>query len=158
MTASTSEARDKRGARSAKRRTRRRSPLRRLHPVALLTCYLFLLMAIPQALQFTPLGGVGQPSTVFAAILFGWYLLGWFHPASGLDRGRQPIRFVSVLWFCTIMATYVSANLHVLPTLELNGADRGVLIACGWLGVLLLAADGIDSIDRLKTLLRRIVF
>ncbi len=136
----------------------RRSRPSRLHPIGLLTCYLVLLMAIPQALQFAPLGGVGQPSTVFAVILFGWYLLAWLHPASALDRGRQPMRLVAVLWLCTIVATYVSANLHVLPTLELNGADRGILIACGWLGILLLAADGIDSMDRLKTLLRRIVF
>ena len=139
-------------------RAERKSRLRKLHPVALLTWYLILLMALPQALQFAPLGGVGNPSTVFAVILFGLYMLAWFHPASGLDRDRQPIRFVAVLWLCAIIASYVSANLHLLPTLELNGADRGILIGCSWLGVLLLAVDGIDTMDRLKTLLRRIVF
>ncbi len=31
------------------------------------------------------------------------------------------------------------------------------MFAFGWLGVLLLAADGIGSLDRLKTLIRRMV-
>jgi polysaccharide biosynthesis protein PslJ len=139
-------------------RSERQSRPSRLRPIGLLTCYLILLMAIPQALQFAPLGGVGEPSTIFAAVIFGWYLLAWLHPASALDRGRQPMRLVAVLWLCTVVATYVSANLTVLPTLELNGADRGTLFAFGWLGILLLAADGIDTMDRLKKLLRRIVF
>lgn len=134
-----------------------RSLTRRLDPVAFLTIYLVLLVGIPQALQFAPLGGVGEPSTVLAAIYFIMYLLAWFHPSAALDRGRQPIRFVGVLWLCAIVATYVAANQHTLPTLELNGADRGLIVASGWLGVLLLAADGIGTMDRLRTLIRRMV-
>ena len=64
---------------------------RRFDVVTLLTVYLVLLMGIPQALQFAPLGGVGQPSTVLAVILVGIYVLAWLHPASPLYRGRQPI-------------------------------------------------------------------
>jgi polysaccharide biosynthesis protein PslJ len=36
--------------------------------------------------------------------------------------------------------------------------DRGLVLIMAWLGILLLAADGIGSIDRLKTLFRRLVF
>jgi O-antigen ligase len=134
-----------------------RTRVRRLDAVTLLTFYLFLLMAIPQALQFAPLGGVGQPSTVLAVVLFGVYLLAWLQPASTLDRERQPMRVVGVLWFSAIVASYVSATQHALPTLEQNAADRGLILAAGWLGILVLAADGIDSMERLRTLLRRIV-
>ena len=45
-----------------------------------------------------------------------------------------------------------------MPVLEKNAADRGLIFAFGWLGVLLLAADGINNMDRLRTLLRRVVF
>lgn len=62
-----------------------------------------------------------------------------------------------MLFTCAIVAAYVSANRHSMPTLELNAADRGLIMMSGWLGVLLVAADGIGSMDRLKTLLRRIV-
>jgi O-antigen ligase len=51
----------------------------------------------------------------------------------------------------------VSANRQALPALQENGADRGLISLAGWLGVLLLAADGIDRWDRLHTVLRRIV-
>ena len=125
--------------------------------LTLLTFYLVLLIGIPQALQFAPLGGVGQPSTVLAAVLFFLYLLAWSHPAFAVDRNRQPIRVAGVLWLCAILASYVSATRHSMPGLELNGADRGLIVAVGLLGVLLLVADGIASMDKLQTLIRRIV-
>jgi polysaccharide biosynthesis protein PslJ len=130
---------------------------RKANAVALLTVYTFLLMAIPSRLIFSPLGGAGAPSTIVGALLLVWYLLNWVHSSSPMGRGRQPMRYAGLLLFCAVLVSYVSANLHALSTLELNGADRGIIRACEWLGVLLIAADGIDSIDRLRTLLRRIV-
>jgi len=114
-------------------------------------------MAIPSRLVFTPFGGAGAPSTILGAAFLGWYLLNWLHPASTLYRGRQPIRLAGVLFFCAILAAYISATQHTLQTVSLNGADRGLILGAGWLGVTLLAADGTGSLDRLKTLLRRLV-
>ncbi len=94
---------------------------------------------------------------MLAAVLMVLYLVLWLRPASGLDRGTQPIRVAAVLFVCAVVASYVSANRHALPTLEQNGADRGLISVFGWLAVLLLAADGIDRPDRLKTMIRRIV-
>jgi O-antigen ligase len=126
--------------------------------VTLLTCYLFLLMAIPAPLVFAPLGGAGGPATIFAALLLGCYLLTLIHPALALDRGPQPVRIAAVVLTCAVIATYISANRRTLPGLEENGADRGLIIMFGWLGVMLLAADGIPSMARLKTLLGRVIF
>lgn len=142
----------------AEARAEQGSLVRRLDPVTLVSVYLLLLMGIPQALQFAPLGGVGQPSTMFAVVLFAMYLLAWLHPASRLGRGRQPVRVASVLWFCVILASYVAANQHSLPTLELNGGDRGLIEVAGWLGVVLLIADGVETTVRLMVLIRRVVF
>jgi len=129
---------------------------RRVDAMTLLTWYTFLLMIIPAPLQFAPLGGAGSPATIFAALLFCWYLVTWLHPALAPERGFQPVRRAAIAFGCAIIATYVSVNRQPLPTLELNGADRGLILTFGWLGVLLLAADGIDSIERLNILLRRI--
>lgn len=131
---------------------------RKVDAVTLLTVYLFFVMAIPSRLVFAPLGGAGAPSTLVGVIFLVLYLLSWLHPFSGIDRGRQPIRRAAVLFLCVIVASYISANRSTLPTEELNGADRSLILVCGWLGVLLLAADCIDSIDRLKVLIRRMVF
>jgi O-antigen ligase len=133
------------------------TPARRLDAVTLLTCYLFMLMAIPSSLVVGSLGAVGAPATMFAVALFCWYLVARQHPSFPPHRTRQPVQAAAVLFGCAVIAAYVSANRAAVPGLQENGADRGLIMLSGWLGVLLLAADGIDRMDRLRTLLRRIV-
>lgn len=128
---------------------------RRIDAVAVLSCYLFLLMVLPADLVFTPVGAAGGPATLFALLVFLIYLGMWLRPGAHLDRRRQPMRLVAVLFTCVIVASYASVNRHLLPVLEVNAADRGLMFTFGWLGVLLLAADGIESVQRLRTLLRR---
>ena len=128
-----------------------------LDAVALLTVFLVLLMAIPSRLIFAPLGAAGTPATLVGDALFGWYLFTWLNPATQLARGRQPVRLAGLLFLCAILATYLSASRHEMSAAELNGLDRGPILVVGWLGILLVAADGITSIDRLQTLVRRIV-
>jgi len=125
--------------------------------VRLLSFYLILLMLIPADLVFGPLGAAGSPATLFALLLFVIFLGAWLHPAHIVYRGRQPTRTAAVLFTCVIVASYISANRHALPVLELNAADRGLIFTFGWLGITLLAADSIGSMDRLRTLVRRIV-
>ena len=134
-----------------------RPRLRRIDAVTLLSCYLLLLVGIPADLVFAPLGAAGGPATLFALVLFVCYLAAWLNPRLPLDRGRQPIRLAAVLFTFAVVATYTSANRHAMPVLEKNAADRGLIFAFGWLGVLLLAADGVSNMDRLRTLLRRVV-
>ena len=126
--------------------------------LGLLTCYLFLLMAIPADLVFGPLGAAGGPATIFALLVLVIYLGMWLRPGSSLYRGRQPIRQVGILFTCSIVASYAWANRHLLPVLEKNAADRGLIFVLGWLGILLMAADGIESGAVLRTILRRQVF
>jgi O-antigen ligase len=131
---------------------------RRIDPVLLLSVYLVFLMAIPADLVFAPLGAAGGPSTIFALLLFVFYISARLRGGIAFGGRRQPIRVAAVLFACSIMASYVSANRHTLPTIELNGADRDLIFLFGWLGVLLLAAAGISTVDRMRTLLRRIIF
>jgi O-antigen ligase len=126
--------------------------------VSVLTLYLLLLMAIPAEYVFGPLGAAGSPSTMFALLVFILYLGMWLRPGSALDRGKQPARLVGILFTCSIVASYASINRHLLPVLEKNAADRGLIFMFGWLGVLLIAADGIESAAALRTVLRRQVF
>ncbi len=125
--------------------------------VTLLTCYLVLLMAIPPYLVVGSFGAAGGPAALFAAGLFCCYLPARQHPAFDLDTRRQPVRVAAIIFGCSIVAAYVSANRGALPAPQQSGADRGLIVLAGWLGVLLLAADGIDRPDRLAAMLRRIV-
>ena len=86
-----------------------------------------------------------------------FYLVTWLHPALAPAKGRQPVRAAAILLTCAVIGTYVSANRHIMPGLEKNGIDRGIILICGWLGVLIMASDGIPSMERLKKLLGRVV-
>jgi polysaccharide biosynthesis protein PslJ len=123
----------------------------------LLTIYVILLTFIPSALVLAPLGGAGSPATLFAFSLLGWYVLLWLHPRFALYRGRQPARTAAALFTGIYVAAYVSANRHALDITAQNGTDRDMICLAGWMAILLLAADGIEGWDRLRTLLRRIV-
>jgi O-antigen ligase len=126
--------------------------------VGLLTLYLFFLMAIPSRYVFGPLGGAGAPTTILGVVFLILFLLRMLHPASSFGTGRQPFRLAGALLLCVSLASYVSANLYKMSTLEQNGADRGLIMISGWLGIMLLTADGISTMERLETLLRRVVF
>jgi O-antigen ligase len=126
--------------------------------VRLITVYIFFLMAIPSRYIFGPFGGAGSMATMLGMLFFVIYLLLWIHPASPLGTGRQPIRIVATLLLAAFVVSYLSANLHKLGGLESNGADRGLIMICGWLGIMLLTADGVPSMERFNVLLGRIVF
>ena len=131
--------------------------LRGTDAVTLLSLYTLMLMFIPSPLVLAPLGAAGGPATIFAFVLLAFYLVTLAAPPLALNRGPQPIRVAMVLMTCAVLATYISANRHTLLSLEQNGADRGLIFMFGWLAAALVAADGIGSIDRLNTLLGRIV-
>ena len=68
------------------------APRRSVDAVTLLTCYLFLLMAIPSALVVGSFGAAGAPAALFAAIPLCFYLaaasiLTWRWTASGSQCG-----------------------------------------------------------------------
>jgi O-antigen ligase len=132
-------------------------PPRRIDAVTLLSCYACLLMLIPSSLVVGSFGAAGAPAAILAVAILCWYLAARLHPGLGLDRGRQPVRVAATIFAGVVVAAYISASRHALPTSQQNGADRGLLVLAGWVGVLTLAADGIGRADRLRTLLRRIV-
>ncbi len=125
--------------------------------VTALSVFIFTLMILPSALVVGAFGAAGRPATLIAAMLLGWYLLARQHPDLSVDTGRQPVRTTAILLACSVLASYLSANLTPLTSSEQNAADRGLILLAGWLGVMLVAADGIASEHRLAILCRRIV-
>jgi O-antigen ligase len=55
------------------------------------------------------------------------------------------------------LASYAYAGFRGLPGPESSPADSGMLRLGGWIGIALIAADGIETRERLQALLRRIV-
>lgn len=126
--------------------------------VSALTVYLVLLLVIPSDLVFMPLGGAGTPANMLGAVFLLVYLMGFLHPAFEIRKETFALRIAAAFFLCAMLASYCAANLHIVNASMLNGLDRGLISLSGWLGVLLLTADGVNTLARLRKLLDRVVF
>ena len=123
--------------------------------VTVLTVFIILLTAIPSGLVVGPLGGAGRPSMLVGMAAAWW----WFH-ARLLPRGRghrlQPVRWAMYGFAGAVAASYVAAPVRPVEGAEALAVDRNLLYAVALFGVLVLAADGISTRERLDTFLRRL--
>ena len=123
----------------------------------LLTCYLVLLLAFPSKLVLGPLGAAGAPAGLLAAAACGWWVLAWmagFGPAR--IRHLNPVRVAMVIFVFAIGISYVMAAMRPIGATQLNSADAGLILLCGWAGLVVVAGDGVASRDRLDTLVSRL--
>ena len=125
--------------------------------VTLLTVFLVLLVALPARLIIAPLGAVGTPAMLVGLLALLWWLSSRVVPLSGMPTGLQPIRVAILLFGTAVVASYAAAVSQPLTASELRSLDRGVIMVAAWVGIALLAADGIGNRARLDTLLRRLI-
>lgn len=130
---------------------------RRWDTVSFLTVYLLLLFAIPSDLRIPALGGAGAPSSLWALAGGLWWC--WFHlqrTRGLLPRGHTfPVRTAALCFLAAVMISYVFATMRPLSVTELNQADIGVLRVLSGLSLLLLAADTIPTLERLRAFVHR---
>ncbi|MQY03467.1 O-antigen ligase family protein [Actinomadura macrotermitis] len=134
-----------------------RPALGQIDPVTVLSVFVVALLVLPARYVLGPLGAAGTPAGVMAVLCLLWYLSSLITPSTTPIRGPQPVRSVMLLFFAAMLATYTVNMGRNLPSLEANGLDRGMIMVAGWIGVALLAADGIPRLDRLEDIRRRMV-
>jgi O-antigen ligase len=122
-----------------------------------LTAYAVLLFLVPSNLVFKPLGAAGTPAGVAGLLLLIWWANARLVPGLGAARGMQPIRIMAFVFGGAVVASYAAASVRPAYGAEISGANRGILGLAGLIGVAMVAADGIPSMDRLHALVRRIV-
>jgi O-antigen ligase len=132
-------------------------PSLQIDTVMVLSVFAAVLTLLPGRYVVGALGAAGTPAGVMAVLCLCWYLFAIVTPRTTPLRGRQPLRPVILLFCVSMLATYAATMTRSLPTLELNGADRGLILVAGWAGIALLAADGISTLERLEVLRRRLV-
>ncbi|WP_375422885.1 O-antigen ligase family protein [uncultured Friedmanniella sp.] len=122
-----------------------------------LTCYIWLLLAVPSVMVIAPLGSAGAPSTIVAIGLF--LLWAWFelHRSAGSGRHRQPVRLAALGWLLAMVAVYAHAMSSPMAFDEISPADFGMLKLIGFTGVLLTAGDGLSNLARFRVLVGRFV-
>lgn len=125
--------------------------------VTYLSAYLVVLLAIPSNRTIADLGSAGSVSVlagVGAALL--WALYQVQRTQSTLVEHR-PVRLALLFFLAAALVSYVAAMTRALPSGEVSVADTGLIRLAAWAGILLIANDGITSLERLLVLLRRIV-
>jgi hypothetical protein len=125
--------------------------------VSLLTVFLIPCFAIPSIFIVGPLGGGGTPANIVGMGLLAWWVLEKIAGGSRIDRQRQPLRLGVLAILLAIAASLVALHTRPDSGKEVIGAYRGLLLVASLFGIVLVAADGIPSIERAMVLLRRLV-
>lgn len=135
----------------------RRGDAARVYGVPLLTTFLVLLLVLPARLVVEPLGGAGSPAQLVGLVCLLAAAVVGLSRWRDATYGAAPVAIAMMGFVLTIFASYLAANLRPLDSVELLAADRGILQALSWLGVLLVAGGSIQSVGHLERLLRRLV-
>ena len=138
----------------------RSAPVRdtpRVDVVTYLTIWLVLLAGINARQVVGVFGEIGSPALLITIPALLFWAAGWIVPQVGLDRRPHPMRPALLLYVWIMMASYVVAMSRPLTELEASGAGRALVTSLALVGIALLVADGINTLSRLETLLRRLV-
>src|SRR5260370_39104690 len=103
-------------------------PSRRIDAVTLLSCYAFLLMALPSSLVVGSFGAAGAPAALLAVAILCGYLVARQHPGLGLDRDGQPVRAAATIFPGALVAAYISASRPAGPPAQPGRADRRLIV------------------------------
>ena len=121
-----------------------------------LTGVVVVLLAIPSQLVFAPLGAAGSPAQLLGAALALWWVLVWLMGVWHGPHSFSWIRVSALALLTMALVSYVAAMTRPIDGVETRAADRALISLVAWIGVLLVAADGIPSEPRLDALLRRL--
>ena len=59
--------------------------------------------------------------------------------------GPQPLRWACLFYLLSTLLSYLAGTLRGLPSMEANGQDFTLIVTLEFLGVVLMAADGIPN-------------
>lgn len=134
--------------------TRPPRPRWRLPAWRLLQVWVALLLLIPAALVFKPLGAAGSPAQVLGLGALAWWVAAQLVRSRPTQRVAQPVRGAMLVFVLAILLSYVAAMSRPIEALEKSAADRGILIVLSWLGILLMASDGLRTRAGIDAVLR----
>jgi O-antigen ligase len=126
-------------------------------PVQIIQIYVVILVLIPPIYIIGPLGAVGTPATVLALGALVLWGIAVVTPGAYLCRTAVPVRVVMGLLIGTMFLSYALCHVHYVQGVELLASDRAMLQALSWVGISLLAAEGLRDRDEVYRVLRTAV-
>ncbi|MGO4957025.1 O-antigen ligase family protein [Luteococcus sp. Sow4_B9] len=128
-----------------------------LDVTAVFTGYLVFLFAIPSTMIVESLGTLGHPATILSLVSLLWYAWFHLHRSEHIQGGRSPVRAAGIAFALVMFLVYGHAMTTFIPSSEVTNADSSMFRMIGLIGVMLILNDGINSVERCRTLLRRMV-
>jgi hypothetical protein len=129
----------------------------RLDASWLLSGYVLVLLLIPANLTISALGAVGTPALLLGLAALIWWVGAQMNRSIASLSPPQSVRRAMLGFTLAVLVSYVVATMRPIDGLELNSADRGLLLIASWLGVVLLASDGLTTTSRIERPLRVLV-
>lgn len=136
--------------------TRRRSS--RIDAAFMICAMVCLLTLIPARFIVPGLPDVGRPALIICLLMFVWWVMVRFTSNHLVLVGPNPIRWALFAFLVAMLVSYAVGQLRGLTTMEANGADNEMLFIATFMGVALMAADGISNWHRFNLILRVMVF
>ena len=122
----------------------------------LLSLYAALLLLVPSPWVLGAVGSAGTPASLLAlAGGYGWFW-GRIYRRGSWTAFSQPVRNASLVLFLVLLAVYANSMLGPIEPASVSAADNGMLRAAAWVGIVVVANDGIRDLDAVRTLLRRL--
>lgn len=136
------------------------APVARPDAVTWLMTYIIALYAIPSRLVVDALGSAGAPSMLFGLASFGaWALYQVGRPTSDVDIFEtRPVRRALVAFLICVGISYLVGVTRPIDGDEVSPADVALISLLSWSGTLLIANDGLQSLDRVRTLVSRLAW
>ena len=117
-----------------------------------LIAFVMLTGLVQPQLVVPGLGAAGRPANLFALALLTLWLLARLLPQD--DRGPStPIRRSLHLYLLVFLATMAAGIDRGLPGIEQRSMDRAFLVTLGLGAVIIVAEDGLGSVDDVERLL-----
>jgi O-antigen ligase len=124
-------------------------PRRWADGATLVSLFLVLQLIVPARLVISRLPLSLSPASVLALFVALCWLCTQFTNTLGVAKGRNSVRTMVFLYFCSVLATYGVATYGYLPPDELNFADHALVLAVAKVGLVLAVCDGVRDRDRL---------
>jgi O-antigen ligase len=100
---------------------------------------------------------IGRPAVILCMLMFAWWIASRSHPRLAMS-GPQPIRWAVLILLLSMLVSHAAGFERGLTAIEVNAADRMLLSIAAFFGVMLLVADGLPNWDRMRFVLKAVVW
>lgn len=152
----------------------------RLHASTLIGVYLVLLLGFPQGLVVRQIGAAGTPANFWGLLLLLWWFAGTVAGHNAI-RPKSPVRRAAAAMTVAVLVAYaysmargwyappgnrqktddlfdlVPSTAAQVRAAMMKAADRGLIAFFSWLGVCLMASDGLRRWSDIERCVRMLV-